>query len=309
MAQASSVATSRSSSSTRLGARGRIRQPLLRERGLPRTRRRSATRAHRRRSPGPRSRAPCDGRCDHVYHFAANPDIAKAATEPGVDFWQGRISRTTWSRHASQPVPAIIYASGSGVYGDQGTRRSTRPRAARPDLDVRREQARGRRMLAAYCHMFGMPARRLPLRQRGRPASDARRHLRLRPTAARAIRRASRFSVTDAEQVVHPRRRRGRGDAACSATRLDGLRSVQRGHRRLHHRRARSPISLSKGWDCATSGTSTREAARLEGRCTGRSLQQRQASRPRLAVPAHVTRGAPGLDRRQHGRSPRSDAA
>ena len=27
--------------------------------------------------------------CDRVYHFAANPDIARAVTEPAIDFWQG----------------------------------------------------------------------------------------------------------------------------------------------------------------------------------------------------------------------------
>src|SRR6476659_619227 len=26
---------------------------------------------------------------DHVYHFASNPDIAKAMTEPEIDFWEG----------------------------------------------------------------------------------------------------------------------------------------------------------------------------------------------------------------------------
>src|SRR3712207_2762172 len=26
---------------------------------------------------------------DHVYHFASNPDIAKAMRQPDVDFWEG----------------------------------------------------------------------------------------------------------------------------------------------------------------------------------------------------------------------------
>src|SRR4051794_17640951 len=26
---------------------------------------------------------------DHVYHFASNPDIAKAISQPDVDFWEG----------------------------------------------------------------------------------------------------------------------------------------------------------------------------------------------------------------------------
>ena len=27
--------------------------------------------------------------CDTVYHLAANPDIAKAVTQPEIDFWEG----------------------------------------------------------------------------------------------------------------------------------------------------------------------------------------------------------------------------
>jgi UDP-glucose 4-epimerase len=27
--------------------------------------------------------------CDCVFHLAANPDIAKAITQPEIDFWEG----------------------------------------------------------------------------------------------------------------------------------------------------------------------------------------------------------------------------
>src|SRR4051794_28986163 len=29
------------------------------------------------------------GGCDTVFHLAANPDIAKAVTQPDIDFWEG----------------------------------------------------------------------------------------------------------------------------------------------------------------------------------------------------------------------------
>jgi nucleoside-diphosphate-sugar epimerase len=56
-----------------------------------------------------------------VGHLPSNPDIARAATEPEVDFYQGTVltnnvveaMRLTGARR-------ILYASGSGVYGDLG---------------------------------------------------------------------------------------------------------------------------------------------------------------------------------------------
>ncbi len=58
---------------------------------------------------------------DTVIHLASNPDIARAATEPAVDFDQG----TVLTHHVVEAVRMngggrILYASGSGVYGDVG---------------------------------------------------------------------------------------------------------------------------------------------------------------------------------------------
>src|SRR3954452_3344832 len=58
---------------------------------------------------------------DVVVHLASNPDIARAMTEPAVDFDEGTLltfnvveaMRLTGTR-------MIMYASGSGVYGDLG---------------------------------------------------------------------------------------------------------------------------------------------------------------------------------------------
>jgi UDP-glucose 4-epimerase len=58
---------------------------------------------------------------DVVYHFASNPDIAKAATQPDVDFWEGTfLTNQVIEAVRVNRVPQILYASGSGVYGDTG---------------------------------------------------------------------------------------------------------------------------------------------------------------------------------------------
>ena len=64
---------------------------------------------------------------DTVIHLASNPDIARAATEPAVDFDQG----TLLTHHVVEAMRVsgarrILYASGSGVYGDLGDPKRTR---------------------------------------------------------------------------------------------------------------------------------------------------------------------------------------
>jgi len=59
--------------------------------------------------------------CDVVFHFASNPDIAKAATQPDIDFWEGTfLTQNLLEAMRVAGVPRLIYASGSGVYGDTG---------------------------------------------------------------------------------------------------------------------------------------------------------------------------------------------
>ena len=58
---------------------------------------------------------------DVAVHLASNPDIARAATEPAIDFDEG----TLLTHHVLEAlrrasVGRILYASGSGVYGDIG---------------------------------------------------------------------------------------------------------------------------------------------------------------------------------------------
>ena len=61
------------------------------------------------------------GGADHVYHLAANPDIARAVVEPSIDFWQGTfLTNNLLEACRENGVMRITYTSGSGVYGELG---------------------------------------------------------------------------------------------------------------------------------------------------------------------------------------------
>jgi UDP-glucose 4-epimerase len=96
-----------------------------------------------------------------VIHLASNPDIAKAATDPTVDFWEGTyLTLNVVEAMRLTNVRRILYASGSGVYGDLGYE------AAHEDLGPRApvstygaSKLAGEALLSSYCHMFGFRAR------------------------------------------------------------------------------------------------------------------------------------------------------
>jgi UDP-glucose 4-epimerase len=61
--------------------------------------------------------------CGHdvVYHFASNPDIAKAVTQPDIDFWEGTyLTNNVVEAVRLNGIQKLMYASGSGVYGEAG---------------------------------------------------------------------------------------------------------------------------------------------------------------------------------------------
>ncbi|HEY2283988.1 MAG TPA: NAD-dependent epimerase/dehydratase family protein [Solirubrobacteraceae bacterium] len=95
---------------------------------------------------------------DHVYLFAANPDIAAAVDDPGVDFWQGTfLTHNVIEAARINGVSRITYASGSGVYGDLGEREVDE--LFGPLIPVSTYGASKlscEAMLAAYAHMFGI---------------------------------------------------------------------------------------------------------------------------------------------------------
>jgi UDP-glucose 4-epimerase len=95
---------------------------------------------------------------DVVIHLASNPDIARAATEPDVDFWQGTaLTHTVVEAMRTTSAKRILYASGSGVYGDLGTLDVAEDHG--PLLPVSTYGASklaGEALIASYAAMFGI---------------------------------------------------------------------------------------------------------------------------------------------------------
>ena len=135
---------------------------------------------------------------------------------------RARSSPRTWSRPCARPAAKrILYASGSGVYGDLGELEADEDHGPLlPISTYGASKLAGEALICAVRHMFGLTRLRLPLRQRRRPAADPRRRLRLRAPAARRPHAADDPRRRHAEQVVHPReRRRRRGAAGASPSR------------------------------------------------------------------------------------------
>ena len=98
---------------------------------------------------------------DTVIHLASNPDIARAASEPAIDFDEGTaLTQNVLEAMRQTGVRRILYASGSGVYGDLGTVELSEdfgPLA--PISTYGASKLAGEALLRAYCHMFGLSAR------------------------------------------------------------------------------------------------------------------------------------------------------
>jgi UDP-glucose 4-epimerase len=98
---------------------------------------------------------------DTVIHLASNPDIARAATEPAVDFDEGTVlTHNVVEAMRQTGVRRILYASGSGIYGDLGTvelNEDFGPLA--PISTYGASKLAGEALIRAYCHMFGLTAR------------------------------------------------------------------------------------------------------------------------------------------------------
>lgn len=94
--------------------------------------------------------------CDVVYHFASNPDIAKAATDPFIDFWEGTYLTQQIIEAMRRTTPRVIlYASGSGVYGDAGEKAVDENYSPMiPISTYGASKLAGEALISAYCHMF-----------------------------------------------------------------------------------------------------------------------------------------------------------
>jgi UDP-glucose 4-epimerase len=95
---------------------------------------------------------------DVIYHFASNPDIARAAVEPEIDFREGTLLTNNVVEAARiQRVKKLLYASGSGVYGDGGEQVLSEDHSPNLPISTYGASKLGcEALLCAYGHMFGL---------------------------------------------------------------------------------------------------------------------------------------------------------
>jgi UDP-glucose 4-epimerase len=95
---------------------------------------------------------------DTVIHLASNPDIARAVTEPDIDFRQGTaLTNNVVEAMRQTGARCILYASGSGVYGDLGEQEGREDQGPyEPVSTYGASKLAGEALIAAYSHMFGM---------------------------------------------------------------------------------------------------------------------------------------------------------
>lgn len=97
---------------------------------------------------------------DIVFHFASNPDIARAVTEPDVDFWEGTyLTNNVLEAMRINGIKSIVYASGSGIYGDTGTLEVDEDYSPmRPISTYGASKLACEALICSYCYMFDMSA-------------------------------------------------------------------------------------------------------------------------------------------------------
>ena len=99
--------------------------------------------------------------CESVFHFAANPDIAKAITQPDIDFWEGTyLTQNVLEAMRRTGAKKLYYTSGSGVYGENPA--VDFPESYGPCVPISTYGASklaSESLIAAYSHMFGLTTR------------------------------------------------------------------------------------------------------------------------------------------------------
>jgi UDP-glucose 4-epimerase len=98
---------------------------------------------------------------DTIVHLASNPDIARAMTDPTIDFDEGtRLTHEVVEAARRAGAGMVLYASGSGVYGDLGehlVREDHGPLL--PVSTYGASKLAGEALLSSYAAMFGLQAR------------------------------------------------------------------------------------------------------------------------------------------------------
>lgn len=99
--------------------------------------------------------------CAVTYHFASNADISKAVIDPTVDFREGTcLTQNILEAMRFNAVKKIIYASGSGVFGNTGE--IIADEDYHPMLPISTYGASklaGEALICSYCHMFDIIGR------------------------------------------------------------------------------------------------------------------------------------------------------
>ncbi len=95
---------------------------------------------------------------DVVIHLASNPDIARAALEPTIDFTQGTaLTNSVIEAMRCTSARRILYASGSGVYGDLGTHEAHEDHGPLvPVSTYGASKLAGEGLISSYAYMFGL---------------------------------------------------------------------------------------------------------------------------------------------------------
>jgi UDP-glucose 4-epimerase len=93
-----------------------------------------------------------------VIHLASNPDIAAAATNPSIDFDQGTLLTHCVAEAARiSGVKTVLYASGSGVYGDIGELEAEEDFGPLiPVSTYAASKLAGEALLSSYAYMFDL---------------------------------------------------------------------------------------------------------------------------------------------------------
>lgn len=97
---------------------------------------------------------------DVVYHLASNADIAKSATEPTLDFFDGtQLTQKMLEAMRLTGVKRLVYFSGSGVYGESGATEYREDHGPlNPISPYGASKLASEAMISAYVHMFGFSA-------------------------------------------------------------------------------------------------------------------------------------------------------
>jgi UDP-glucose 4-epimerase len=104
-----------------------------------------------------------DAMADHdvVIHLASNPDIAAAMTDPDIDFREGTlITRDVVEAMRHTGTTEILYASGSGVYGDLGLHEAAEDHGPLvPTSTYGASKLAGEALISSYAAMFDLRGR------------------------------------------------------------------------------------------------------------------------------------------------------